>query len=207
LRQSRIDLKKIAIFSSSEGSNAANLILYFKNHPTVSVVLLVSDRGSSKALQKAEGFGIKTRSFEFFEDGFPENLPNELKNEGIELVALSGYFTLLPPAMIKAFPDKIINIHPSLLPAFGGKGYYGLKPVEMALKSKNISTGVSIHYVDEFYDHGDVIFRSECSISQDDTLESLAERIKMMEFYFYPRIIENILQTDARIQPLKEVLI
>lgn len=191
-------MKKIAIFSSSEGSNAANLMRYFVNHPDIMVSVLVSDRKSSNALRKAEDWGVKTFCFDFFKDGFPPDLPFFLRNEGIDLIVLSGYYSLLPPIMIHVFPRKIINMHPSLLPSFGGKGFYGNKPIIDALLNEASSTGISIHYVDKHYDHGELIFKAECSINKDDDLEGLSRRLKELEFEFYPKIIEKILFADTK---------
>lgn len=171
---------------------------YFRNHPAIEVSLLVSDRNTSNALRNAKDLGVKTFCFDFFKDGFPPDLPFFLKNEGIDLIVLAGYFSLLPPLMINDFPRQIINIHPSLLPSFGGKGYYGNKPIKDVLDNKLPLTGVSIHYVDELYDHGELIFKKECRIEKDDTLEILGQKLKKIEFEYYPEIIENILQENDK---------
>ncbi len=192
MRQTPIKLKKIAIFSSSEGSNAANLMHYFKNHPFIGVDLLVSDRFSSQSLVKAAAFGVPTFSFSVAKEGFPAHLPFLLKERGIDLVVLAGYFSLLPICMIEAFPQKIINIHPSLLPHFGGKGCYGSKLLDKILRSGHTSTGITIHFVDEEYDHGQIVFQKACEIDHADTVESLRERMKILEYQYYPKVVEAI---------------
>jgi len=200
-------LKKIAIFSSSEGSNAANLMHYFKNHPSIRVDLLVSDRFSSQSLVKAAGFGVPTFSFSFAKEGFPTNLPFLLKEREIDLVVLAGYFSLLPICMIDAFPRKILNIHPSLLPHFGGKGCYGSKLIEKILRSAHTSTGITIHFVDEQYDHGEIVFQKAFDIEQEDTLENLLERMKIIEYQYYPKVIEKVLLSVQQEKFVKDEMI
>jgi phosphoribosylglycinamide formyltransferase-1 len=113
---------------------------------------------------------------------------------GISLVVLAGFLWLVPADLIRAFPDRMINIHPALLPGYGGKGMYGRYVHEAVLKNKDTESGISIHYVNEIYDDGKIIFQEKCEVKPDDTPESLAQRIHALEYEYYPKVIEQLLQ-------------
>ena len=121
----------------------------------------------------------------------------ELKEKEIDMIVLAGFLWKIPAALIKAFPHRIINIHPALLPGYGGKGMYGLHVHQAVIDNKEKESGISIHYVDEIYDHGQVIFQAKCPILQHETAESLAQRIHKLEHEHYPRIIERLIDSNG----------
>lgn len=192
--------KNIAIFASGAGSNAQKIIDYFATssfplrrvEKRVRVALIVCNNPKAGVLQIAKKEKIPILIIErnrFNKDGY---LP-ELKNYEIEFIVLAGFMWRLPPQVIRAYPDKIINIHPALLPKFGGKNMYGNFVHEAVLNSGEIESGITIHYVDELYDHGKIIFQAKCSIDKNETAESLATKIHALEYANYPKVIEEIL--------------
>ena len=186
--------KKIAIFASGAGSNARQIIRHFKNDPWVKIALVVCNKPGAGVLQVAAAENIPTLLIEkerFFKgDAF---LP-ELKNSRIDFIILAGFLWKVPQALITAFPKRIINIHPALLPHYGGKGMYGKHVHEAVLKNGEKTSGITIHYVDEHYDNGDIIFQKECPVEKDDTNELLAQRIHQLEHEWYPKVIEEELK-------------
>lgn len=180
----------IAIFASGAGSNAARIIQYFKDSPLAAVRLIVCNKKGAGVLQIAEEAAIPTLLIEkerFNEDGYLD----ELLEIPIHFIVLAGFLWKLPEILINAYPRRIINIHPALLPKYGGKGMYGQYVHESVLNAGEMETGITIHYVDEHYDNGDIIFQTACPILEDDTPETLAHRIHELEHLHYPIIIEE----------------
>ena len=186
-------MKKIAVFASGAGTNTAKIIDKFKHHPVVSVALIVCNKPGAGVLQVAEKNNIATLLIDkerFFRgDGYVD----ELKLKEIDFIVLAGFLWKIPDALIKAYPKKIINIHPALLPKYGGKGMYGQFVHETVLTNKEAESGITIHYVDEHYDNGDIIFQARCPVMEDDTPDTLAQRIHLLEHEFYPGVIEDLL--------------
>jgi len=186
-------VKKIAIFASGAGTNAEKIIEKFKAHSSVSVSLIVCNKPEAGVLQIAEKNHIPAILIEkekFFRgNGYVDEL-NEL---GIDFIVLAGFLWKLPDALIKAYSKKIINIHPALLPKYGGKGMYGQFVHESVLNNKEKESGISIHWVDEHYDNGDIIFQAKCPVLENDTPGSLAQRIHKLEHEYYPKVIEELL--------------
>lgn len=186
-------MKKIAIFASGAGSNARQIIDHFKNSAYATVHLIVCNNPAAGVLQIASAENINVLLIEknkFKSTGYV----SELNSYGIEFIALAGFLWKLPEVLIEFFPGKIINIHPALLPAFGGKGMYGNAVHNAVINAKEKQSGITIHYVDEKYDHGKIIYQVTCPVTNDDTVESLAQKIHLLEHKHYPAEIEKILR-------------
>lgn len=185
--------KKIAIFASGEGTNAQRIIDYFKSSATVEVALVLSNKASANVLSRAQNAGIPQVVVD--KPGFYElNTTIELLHKAqIDLIVLAGFLWIIPEKLVKAFPDKIINIHPSLLPKFGGKGMYGMHVHKAVVEAKEKESGISIHFVNEHYDEGKIIAQHHCSVSDTDTAESLAAKIHQLEYEHFPKAIEQVL--------------
>ena len=183
----------IAIFASGAGSNAKKIIEHFKNNTHVKVALIVSNKPHAGVIQIAHDNDIA--SMVVTKDQLPaDGFIQELRKNKIELIILAGFLLKIPSALITAFPKKIINIHPALLPAYGGKGMYGNHVHKAVILNEEKQSGITIHYVDEIYDHGEIIFQATCDIEPTDTVESLAQKIHLLEHAHYPPVIEAILK-------------
>lgn len=184
---------QIAIFASGAGSNAQKIIDHFRNSPKVKVSLIICNKPGASVLNIASKENIPSLLIEkekfFSGDAY---IP-ELKNYGVDFIVLAGFLWKIPNQLIKEYPQKIINIHPALLPKYGGKGMYGHKVHEAVIASGEKESGITIHYVDEIYDHGEVILQAKCPVLINDTPDSLAQRIHGLEHQHYPAIIEKLL--------------
>jgi len=189
---------RLAIFASGTGSNAQKIIDHFRNHPEIHVAIIVCNKPGAGVLTLAEKEGIPTMIIEkekFFRgDAY---LP-ELRKHRIDGIVLAGFLWKIPTALIKAYPHKIINIHPAILPKYGGKGMYGHFVHEAVIAAKEKESGITIHYVDEVYDHGAIIFQEHCTIETADTPESLAKKIQRLEHLHFPRVVEEWAQLQNR---------
>jgi phosphoribosylglycinamide formyltransferase-1 len=185
-------MEKIAIFASGSGTNAQRIIEYFKRHPSVSVDLVLSNNPEAFVLTRAGSAGIPAIVFsrkEFYET---EKVLSILKERNITFIVLAGFLWLIPDYLLRAYRDKIVNIHPALLPGYGGKGMYGMRVHEAVIKSGDKESGITIHMVNEKYDEGQIIFQARCKVEPDDTPESLAKKIHALEYEHYPRSIESL---------------
>lgn len=181
---------KIAIFASGTGSNAVNLIEHFKEKKQYEFIVF-SNKKEAPVLEKAQKLDIKTYLFgrkDFYETG---EVLNILKKENIDFVILAGFLWLIPTPIIQAFPHKMINLHPSLLPKYGGKGMFGQKVHEAVITAKETESGITIHYVNEKYDEGQIIFQAKCTVEAGETPESLAQKIHSLEHLHLPKIVEE----------------
>lgn len=190
-------MPNIAIFASGAGSNAREIIRYFLHHSTIKVKLIVCNKAGAGVIDVSAAAGITCLMIEkeeFFRgDAY---IPFLLENN-IDMIVLAGFLWKIPMTLIKAFPHKIINIHPALLPVFGGKGMFGAKVHETVLQSGEKQSGITIHYVDEHYDHGQSIFQATCAIQTGETPESLAAKVHQLEHRHYPQIIEQLLNKKS----------
>lgn len=186
-------VKKVAIFASGTGSNAEKIINHFRHHKQVSISLIVSNSPDAGVLKIAGRENIPSLVIE--RDSFLKGgaYVDELKKHGIDFIVLAGFLWKIPATLIKAYPGKIINIHPALLPKFGGKGMYGRHVHDAVIASGEQQSGITIHFVDEIYDHGKIIFQASCPVEKDDTAHSLSARILQLEHEHYPLIIEELL--------------
>jgi formyltetrahydrofolate-dependent phosphoribosylglycinamide formyltransferase len=184
----------IAIFASGAGSNAAQIIQHFSSSAKIKIALIVCNKPGAGVLNIAANAGIPSLLIEkepFFKgDAY---LP-ELQKHAIDFIVLAGFLWKIPEALIKAYPKKIINIHPALLPKYGGKGMFGHHVHEAVIINKETESGITIHYVDELYDHGAVIFQAKCIVDKTETADSLAKKIHLLEHAHYPKVITELLQ-------------
>ena len=181
----------LAILASGSGSNAEEIIKYFQEHPSIGVSLLLSNNPEAYALERARKFNI--RNGVFTRDEFKEgtSIMKWLMEEKITHVILAGFLWLIPNYLIKQYPHAIINIHPALLPKFGGKGMYGMKVHESVKNLGEIQTGITIHEVNDHYDEGEIIFQTSCAIHPDDTPDIIAQKVHALEYEHYPKVIEQ----------------
>jgi len=185
--------KNIAIFASGNGTNAECIADYFKHHELAKVKLVLSNKPDAGVLGRAERLGIE--SFVFTREMFyhSNDVIEQLVVNKIDLIILAGFLWLVPDNILNKFQNRIINIHPALLPKYGGKGMYGHHVHETVLANHEKKSGITIHYVNDIYDEGQIIFQKEIEVLPDDSPDSLAARIHELEYEFYPKIIENIL--------------
>ncbi len=185
---------QIAIFASGAGSNAQKIIDYFQLHDQIKVALIISNKAGAGIVQIAEKQKIPALIIEkdrFFQgDAYTELL----KARNIDFIVLAGFLWKVPKALIAAYPNKIINIHPALLPKYGGKGMYGHFVHEAVIAAGEQESGISIHFIDEIYDHGNIIFQANCPIEANDTAETLAKKVQLLEHQHYPEVIEKTIQ-------------
>ena len=189
------DTPLIAIFASGAGSNAQKIIEHFKNKESAGqIALIVCNKPGAGVLDIAKNNSIDTLIIEkeaFFNDDI---YITELKNRSIDFIVLAGFLWKVPSSLIKAYREKIVNIHPALLPKYGGKGMYGKRVHEAVITAGEKESGITIHYVDELYDHGDIIFQATCFIDDKDSASSLSQKIHALEHQHYPRVIEEVLK-------------
>jgi phosphoribosylglycinamide formyltransferase 1 len=180
----------IAIFASGTGSNALNIHAYFQKHPSIRVNGVYCNNVSAGILQSAPKRGIKTHVFSK-SDLRDSSLLKELKRQEIDYIILAGFLWLIPENLLDNFHGKILNIHPALLPHYGGKGMYGMKVHESVIANKESKSGITIHEVNKEYDKGRIVFQAEVVISEEDTPSSLAEKIHKLEHQNFPVVIEQ----------------
>lgn len=186
--------KKIVILASGTGTNAENIIRYFNENRTIIIDSVWSNRPNAMALKRAANHGIETGCFTQADFSQSDKFLKTLQHRKIDLIVLAGFLWLIPPHLVKAFP--IINIHPALLPAYGGKGMYGNRIHEAVLGNNDATTGITIHEVNEEYDKGTILLQVKCPVKPGDTAETLANRIHKLEYKHYPKVIEDYLCRD-----------
>ena len=184
-------MKKIAIFASGSGSNAENIATYFASNDMARVALILSNRADAPVLQRAARLGIESVVFD--RDTFykGDKIVELLAAHGIDYVVLAGFLWLVPDNLLKAYPDKIVNIHPSLLPKHGGKGMYGDRVHRAVIESGDKESGITIHRVNEFYDSGSIIAQYRVPVTSDDTPETVATKVHALEYKYFPVEIEK----------------
>ncbi|WP_297675449.1 phosphoribosylglycinamide formyltransferase [uncultured Bacteroides sp.] len=185
--------KNIAILASGSGTNAENIIRYFQVKKSASVALVLTNRRDAFVLERARGLGVPYCFFPKDEWGHGGAILSVLEEHGVDFVVLAGFLARVPEAILHVYPGRIINIHPSLLPKFGGKGMYGNRVHEAVLAAGEVESGITIHYINEHYDEGDVIRQVRCLVLPEDTPEELACRIHALEYEVYPEVIEQLL--------------
>ena len=185
-------MKKIIVFASGSGTNAENIIQYFTNKEIAKVVSVFTNNPSAKVIERAQKHHIPTQIFskEELSDG---KVLQKIQEIGPHLIVLAGFLLKFPENIIEHYPNKIINIHPALLPNYGGKGMYGIHIHRAIVNNKEKETGISIHYVNEHYDEGGIIFQQNVLLTEEDTPESVAEKIHELEQKHFPEIIEKLL--------------
>lgn len=186
--------KRIAIFASGSGSNTQKILEHFKNHELTEVSIILSNNPEAYVLQRADNFETPSHVFDRNEFYETDNVLQLLKDLEIDLIVLAGFLWLVPQNLLNAFPDKIINIHPALLPAYGGKGMYGDNVHKAVLEAKENESGITIHYANEKFDNGKIIYQAKYKIEPDDTIESLKFKGQQLEHQHFPRIIESVVK-------------
>lgn len=187
---------KIALFASGTGSNVFNIITHFKKSKSIDVAIVLSNNATAGALNHAKDATIKSQIFnrqDFFES---DNILEVLKSENIDYVILAGFLWKIPENILKNFEEKILNVHPSLLPKYGGKGMYGHHVHNAVLKNKEKETGITIHVVNEKYDDGAIIAQGKCIVSENETLETLQKKISQLEKDIFPITIEQYIKNN-----------
>lgn len=188
-------MKNIAIFASGTGSNATKIVDHFNHHASINVALIISNKKTAKVLDMAKSNGIPTLLINRTSFYQTEDLLTDLANHQIDFIALAGFLWLIPPYLVKAFPNKMVNIHPALLPKYGGKGMYG-QHVHQAVRENNESeSGITLHYVNEHYDEGNIIFQAACRVTATHSAKDIAQNVLALEHYYFPRILETLLLT------------
>lgn len=186
--------RHIAIFASGTGTNAQNIIRYFKDSEAAKVALVVSNRKEAPVVRKAQDEDVDVLVVDKTMWADEELMLEALKIYDLDLLVLAGFLWLVPEYLIREYPNRIINIHPALLPKYGGKGMYGDKVHRTVLENRETETGITIHYVNHRYDEGEVIFQARCGIDcQAEDADTIAKRVHALEYEHYPRVIEEVL--------------
>lgn len=186
--------KRIAIFASGSGSNAQKIMEHFKRNSEAEVVLILTNNPQAYVLQRADNFEIPSHIFSRHEFYETETIIRLLKNLQVDLIVLAGFLWLVPPNLLKAFPNKIINLHPALLPKFGGKGMYGDHVHKAVLAAGEEESGITIHFVNEKFDEGEILHQSRFKIEPGDNLEMIKFKGQQLEHQNFPRVIESLLK-------------
>lgn len=185
--------KKIIIFASGSGTNAENIIKYFKKSGKAEVTAVFSNKRSAKVLKRAHDQKVKALHFDREALYQSNEVFNILKDLQPDLIVLAGFLWIFPDNILHEFHNKVINLHPALLPKYGGKGMYGMNVHRAVVEKKEVETGITIHYVNEKYDEGEIIFQASIPVNPTDSAEEIAEKIHQLEYEHFPKVIENLL--------------
>jgi phosphoribosylglycinamide formyltransferase-1 len=186
-------MNKIAIFASGSGTNAENIINFFKENKKNEISIIFSNNKNAYVIQRAIKHGIKHQIFSRPDFYNSDNVLNILKENNINFIVLAGFMWLIPEYLINEYPNRIINIHPALLPKYGGKGMYGMNVHKAVVENRETESGITIHYVNKEYDKGNIIFQAKCTVSPNDTPEDVAEKVHKLEYTHFPPIIKETL--------------
>ena len=191
-------MTNLAIFASGAGSNAEKIIEYFKGNDRVQVALIVCNKPTAGVLKIAENHGISSILIE--KEGFfsQNSCVSALKAHQIDFIVLAGFLWKIPDALVNAYRGKIVNIHPALLPKYGGKGMYGMQVHEAVIQAGETESGITIHHVDEHYDEGDIIFQAKCPIEPGDTPKILAQKVHALEHRHFPKVIAELVSSEPK---------
>ena len=193
----RVMKKNIAIFASGSGSNAENIIRYFREKSSACVALVLTNRQNAFVLERSRGLEVPCFYFPKSDWENGEAILSVLREYDIDFVVLAGFLARVPDLILHAYPNKMINIHPSLLPKFGGKGMYGDRVHEAVIAAGEEESGITIHYTNEHYDEGAIICQVKCPVLPEDTPDDLAHRIHALEYDTYPKVIEKLLESEV----------
>jgi phosphoribosylglycinamide formyltransferase-1 len=185
---------RIAIFASGSGTNAENIISYFGSGGNLSVALVLSNKKDAFVLERAAKLGIESVIFSYDELLNSLTVDNILAEKNINLIILAGFLLKIPLRILQKYPERIINIHPALLPKFGGKGMYGMNVHKAVIDAGEKESGITVHVVDEEYDRGKNLFQATCPVSENDTPSSLADKIHTLEMRYFPLVIEGYIR-------------
>jgi phosphoribosylglycinamide formyltransferase-1 len=194
---------KIAVFCSGSGSNAQKIIEHFQSSKDIKVAVLMANKPDAYALDRAKKLNVPTWIFNRNDFYNTDLVLKELKKREIDYIVLAGFLWLVPENLVKNFPDKIINIHPALLPKYGGKGMYGMNVHNAVVTNNEKESGITIHYVDGKYDEGNIIFQASCAVAPEDTAEEVAKKVQVLEHTHFPVMVENIIKKKDFISHIK----
>jgi phosphoribosylglycinamide formyltransferase-1 len=184
---------KLAVLASGSGTNAENIVRYFKKNDKIAVLFILSNKADAYVHERAKNLNIP--SFTISKSGFENGEVLALMQKyDIDWIILAGFLLKIPENLLKSYPDHIVNIHPALLPKYGGKGMYGMRVHEAVIANKEQYSGITIHYVNQNYDEGKILLQEKCPVLPDDTAENLAQRVHELEYIHYPKVIEQLLQ-------------
>ena len=186
-------MKRIVIFASGSGTNAENLIKYFQDGEDISVIKVLSNNPQAKVLERANNLNVETLTFNKSDFIQTDDVLNTLKACNPDLIVLAGFLWKFPEKILNAFPNKVINIHPALLPKYGGKGMYGKYVHEAVVHNKESESGITIHFVNENYDEGAIIFQAKCKVEKSDNAEDVANKIHRLEMEHFPKVVKSLL--------------
>ena len=186
-------MKRIVIFASGSGTNAENLIRFFHNRENASVIQVLTNNPHAKVLDRCKKLKVSALSFNKIAFSETDDVLNILKNTQPDLIILAGFLWKIPDALITEYPNKIINIHPALLPKFGGKGMYGMHVHEAVVNNKEVETGITIHFVNENYDEGATIFQAKCDVKPSDSADEVAAKIHLLEMEHFPKVVDKLI--------------
>ncbi len=190
-------MKKIAVFASGNGTNAEKIFEKFQNHPQARVSLLLSNNPKAGVIARAARFNIQVCVFDKSILFHTDDIVTTLKEADIDLIVLAGFMLKIPENLLKAYPNRIVNIHPALLPKYGGKGMYGKHVHEAVVAAKEKQSGISIHLCNENYDEGKMILQVSCEVLPEDSPEDVAAKVHKLEHQYYPEIVEElVIQLD-----------
>ncbi|NND89194.1 MAG: phosphoribosylglycinamide formyltransferase [Flavobacteriaceae bacterium] len=189
--------KRIVIFASGSGTNTQNVIQYFQSNSTAEVVLVLSNKENAQVIERARNLGVRAESFNKTELQDPEVVLKTLQNAKPDLIVLAGFLLKFPDHILQAFPDQVINIHPALLPKYGGKGMYGHHVHQAVYDHQEKETGITIHFVNEQYDEGGIIFQEKVGLDPNDSVATIAKKVHELEYKWLPKIIEQLLSSES----------
>ena len=181
---------RIAIFASGSGTNAEAIMKYFKDHPLIKIELVLTNNPNALVLERAKKFAVPAKVFNR-EEFASDEVVTWLREYGVTHIVLAGFLWLIPASLLKSYPNQIINIHPALLPKFGGKGMYGMKIHELIRSLNETETGITIHLINDKYDEGPILYQGRCEVATADTPKDIANKVHQMEYANYPLVIEQ----------------
>jgi phosphoribosylglycinamide formyltransferase 1 len=187
-------MRKIAIFASGSGTNAENIIKYFSTRETAKVALVLSNKREAYVFQRAAALKVNSIFFDREQFYSSRRVLDYLLEVNIDFIVLAGFLWLVPDNILEEYESRIINIHPALLPGYGGKGMYGEKVHKAVIENHDKESGISIHYVNRNYDEGSIIFQAKCKVEKSDTPETLASKVHALEYEHFPRVIEDLIK-------------
>ena len=190
---------RIAILASGDGTNAQNIIEYFADHQQIEVALVGTNKPQAGVLQRARKLEVETLIFDRASMSDTDGLLAELQSRNIDYLVLAGFLLKIPSHLIEAFPERMINIHPALLPKYGGKGMYGMHVHRAVKENSESETGITIHLVNEHYDQGAILFQAKVALTDDDSPDDIAAKIHELEYQHYPKVIEQVIYNTSQI--------
>ena len=188
----------IALFASGSGTNVENIVKYFKNSDKICIGAIFCNSNKALVINRAKELEVKCYVFNKIELNEPTGVARILEDLNIDYIVLAGFLSLIPAHIIKGYRDKILNIHPALMPKHCGHGMYGMKVHEAVVQAKDRKTGITIHKVNENYDEGAILFQAECAVEVNDTAEQVAEKVHALEYKFYPQVIEEYINNQKQ---------